>query len=191
MFPIIGFGQIDVPIQNTSTDDNVKYRLFATKNIYTFLGLNTSTGTIWQVHWGTDGHKSRYEVYLNKNNLAKEPEDIIEYQTEKYKEDSAYWVKRKEEWHKRKSDTTLTEEDNPTDEELDRWLKPKPLEESINLALKNSPKAQNGRFFLYPTKNIYNFILLDQIDGRTWQVQWSYDENKRIIVPIGGSSIQN
>jgi len=31
----------------------------------------------------------------------------------------------------------------------------------------------NGRFTLYPTQNIYNFILLDQIDGRTWQVQWS------------------
>ena len=30
-----------------------------------------------------------------------------------------------------------------------------------------------GRFTLYPTQNHYTFILLDQIDGRTWQVQWS------------------
>jgi hypothetical protein len=29
-----------------------------------------------------------------------------------------------------------------------------------------------GRFTLYPTKNFYNYILLDQIDGREWQVQW-------------------
>lgn len=29
-----------------------------------------------------------------------------------------------------------------------------------------------GRFTLYPTLNIYTFILLDQEDGRTWQVQW-------------------
>ena len=193
MFPLLCFGQIDVPIQNTSTDDNVKYRLFATKNIYTFLGLNTSDGRIWQLHWGTDGSKSRYEVSLNKNKLAKKPEDIIEYQTEKYKEDSAYWEERKEDWYKKKSDTTLTEEDfyYKTEEDLAYWYKPKPLEESINLALKNSTKAQNGRFFLYPTENIYNFILLDQIDGRTWQVQWNYDDNKRIIFPIGGTSIQD
>ncbi len=32
---------------------------------------------------------------------------------------------------------------------------------------------RNGRFFLYPTTNIYNFILVDQIDGRTCQVQWN------------------
>ena len=30
-----------------------------------------------------------------------------------------------------------------------------------------------GRFTLYPTKNMYNFILLDQDTGKTWQVQWS------------------
>lgn len=30
-----------------------------------------------------------------------------------------------------------------------------------------------GRFTLYPTKNVFNFILLDQDAGKTWQVQWS------------------
>ena len=29
-----------------------------------------------------------------------------------------------------------------------------------------------GRFALEPTQNIWNFILLDTSDGRTWQVQW-------------------
>ena len=45
-------------------------------------------------------------------------------------------------------------------------------------------KKVNGRFELYPTQNIYNFILLDQIDGRTWQVQWALDEENRGIFPI-------
>lgn len=36
-----------------------------------------------------------------------------------------------------------------------------------------------GRFTLYPTKNTYNFILLDQIDGRCWQVQWNLEPEKR------------
>ncbi len=43
-----------------------------------------------------------------------------------------------------------------------------------------------GRFTLYPTTNIYNFILHDQIDGKSWQVQWNYDVEKRFVVPIGG-----
>lgn len=45
-------------------------------------------------------------------------------------------------------------------------------------------KKVNGRFELYSTQNIYNFILLDRIDGKTWQVQWSFDETYRAIVPI-------
>lgn len=42
----------------------------------------------------------------------------------------------------------------------------------------------NGRFILYPTTNNYNFIMLDQINGKTYQVQWSQEPDKRIIVPI-------
>ena len=41
--------------------------------------------------------------------------------------------------------------------------------------------AKPGRFFLYPTENTFNFILLDQIDGRVWQVQWNIDKDKRGI----------
>lgn len=45
-------------------------------------------------------------------------------------------------------------------------------------------KKVNGRFELYSTQNIYNFILLDKIDGKVWQVQWSFDEENRAVVPI-------
>lgn len=51
-------------------------------------------------------------------------------------------------------------------------------------ALVSTEKEMNGRFKLYPTKNIYTFILLDQIDGNTWQVQWSFNENQRMVIPI-------
>ena len=40
----------------------------------------------------------------------------------------------------------------------------------------------NGRFTLYPTSNMYTFLLLDTIDGRVWQVQWSTDDHNRGIV---------
>ena len=45
-------------------------------------------------------------------------------------------------------------------------------------------KSVNGRFELYSTQNIYNFILLDRINGKAWQVQWSFDEEKRAVIPI-------
>lgn len=30
----------------------------------------------------------------------------------------------------------------------------------------------SGSFELYPTKNMYQFILIDKTDGRMWHVQW-------------------
>ena len=43
---------------------------------------------------------------------------------------------------------------------------------------------ENDRFTLYSTQNIYNFILLDQLDGQMWQVQWSLETTNRSIAPI-------
>ena len=36
----------------------------------------------------------------------------------------------------------------------------------------NNYSFPSGRFTLIPTENIWTFILLDQVDGRTWYVQW-------------------
>ena len=52
------------------------------------------------------------------------------------------------------------------------------------LPLVNKDKEINGRFTLYPTENIYNFLLLDQIDGKVYQVQWSMDAKNRGVIPI-------
>lgn len=41
-----------------------------------------------------------------------------------------------------------------------------------------------NRFELYPTKNTHNFILLDKVDGRVWQVQWSFEEEERMVLRI-------
>ncbi len=47
-----------------------------------------------------------------------------------------------------------------------------------------SEMEMNGRFTLYPTENIWTFILLDQVEGSTWQVQWSNEEEKRGVFRI-------
>ena len=39
----------------------------------------------------------------------------------------------------------------------------------------------SGSFELYPTKNMYQFILLDKTNGRKWHVQWGMKRSKRWI----------
>ena len=59
------------------------------------------------------------------------------------------------------------------------------FETNLNLIpLISKDKEVNDRFTLYPTHNIFTFILLDQIEGKIWQIQWSTDPEKRGIVPI-------
>ena len=113
---IMAFGQNNsgAPIQNISTDSDVVYRLFSTRNMYTFIKLDTRNGQMWQVQWSNES-KSRFV-------------------------------------------TTLSD-----------------------IPLVNKEEEKNGRFFLNPTTNIYNFILIDQIDGRTWQVQWGEKEDRMLI----------
>jgi hypothetical protein len=52
------------------------------------------------------------------------------------------------------------------------------------LPLVSKDDEVNERFTLYSTQNIYTFILLDQLNGKTWQVQWSIDPKKRSLIPI-------
>lgn len=57
----------------------------------------------------------------------------------------------------------------------------------INLRsfLPEGQKPKNGRFTLYPTHNMYNFMLLDREEATVWQLQWSLKpENRGIINTI-------
>ena len=50
--------------------------------------------------------------------------------------------------------------------------------------LNSSPLVEtemDNRFTLCPTQNVRIFILLDQIDGKSWQVQWSQDKYEHRI----------
>jgi hypothetical protein len=52
------------------------------------------------------------------------------------------------------------------------------------IGLSSSDKEEINRFALYPTQNFFSFILIDQLDGRTWQVQWAIEPENRGIFPI-------
>lgn len=41
-----------------------------------------------------------------------------------------------------------------------------------------------GRFELYPTQNMYNFLLLDKTSGMVAQIQWDLDADNRGLVRI-------
>ena len=101
-------------VQNTNT---ATHRLFSTKNVWTFIKLNTRNGQMWQVQFSIEGD-NRLVTNLNSQ------------------------------------------------------------------ALISKDKEVDGRFTLYPTHNFYTFILLDQVDGKTWQVQWSTDTSNRGIILI-------
>ncbi len=59
------------------------------------------------------------------------------------------------------------------------------FESSLSLVeLVEKNEEFDNRFTLYKTQNTWTFILLDQIDGRTWQVQWSTEYDERVVIPI-------
>ena len=61
-------------------------------------------------------------------------------------------------------------------------------ENRLARTINETPLANDGkpgRFTLYPTENIYNFMLLDQDTGLVWQVQWSLEAKQRLIILIG------
>ena len=96
------------------------YELFETRNVWTFIKLDTRNGKMTQVHYALDSESYRGEVELNTKSLIK-------------------------------------------------------------------GEGKPGRFTLYPTQNMFNFILLDKVSGSTYQVQWSMKEDTRMVVPIGES----
>ena len=159
-----------IPLASFGQEDIERYKVYETTNLYTSLLLDTATGQIWQLQIGLTkaGSKSsksdvaQLKTVLSDTEYAESVEELTEYHNERMK----YW----EEEYNSKPDSIVSAEDKA-------YWKPYTLEQTIE----NRDVAQNGRFKLYPTGNMYNFIMVDVIDGRTWQVQWNTDENKRIV----------
>ncbi len=57
------------------------------------------------------------------------------------------------------------------------------IEVPVNTAsLVSEGREKKDRFKLQPTHNMYNFLLLDQVTGQVWQVQWHIEPEKRGII---------
>lgn len=58
------------------------------------------------------------------------------------------------------------------------------------IPLAKGENATVGRFTLYPTDNMWNFLLIDQIDGRVWQCQFGTEDGRQMILPIEDITIK-
>ena len=56
-----------------------------------------------------------------------------------------------------------------------------PIEYGFSVGVILESIGWDGRFELYPTKNMYTFILLDTGTGNTYQVQWGTDSDHRFM----------
>ena len=61
--------------------------------------------------------------------------------------------------------------------------------DAMQVAIESLPliwpsESHPGRFALYPTKNMYTFILLDTDTGEVYQVQWNTEPKKRFRMKI-------
>ena len=95
-----------------------RYKMYPTQNINILLKLDTATGRVWMVQYGT-GDNIGLSVPVDDSSL------------------------------------------------LYSW-----------------DTIRAGRFELYPTQNMYNFILLDTQMGFTYQIQWHVDPDSRMRVRI-------
>ncbi len=150
-----------IPLVSFSQEDIERYKVYETTNIYTSLLLDSATGKIWQLQIGLPD-TDQLKTVLSDDVKAWTVEDL----TEKHNDNMKEW----EEEYNSKPDSIVTAEDKA-------YWKPT----TLDYKLENWRIAQNGRFKLYPTGNMYNYIMVDVIDGRTWQVQWSTKENERIV----------
>jgi hypothetical protein len=62
--------------------------------------------------------------------------------------------------------------------------KDKRFKKVLNDIVLNNNEQVNGRWKLYPTQNMYQFLLVDVMFGNVIQIQWSTEENGRFIIGV-------
>ena len=100
--------QIQFNAVNHESNSSIRYKLYPTFNMWTYLKLDTQTGRVTMLQFSTNGIEDEGEIYVGV-----------------------------------------------------------PMEVYVG------NEAVNGRYELYPTTNMWTFLMIDQKNGNTYHIQWS------------------
>ena len=103
--------QIQFNAVNHETSSTLRYKLYPTFNMWTYLKLDTQTGRVTMLQYSTKGIENEGEVYIG-----------------------------------------------------------------VPMEVYAGDEAVNGRYELYPTTNMWTFLMIDQINGNTYHIQWSNEK---------------
>lgn len=98
---------------NHETGSSLRYKLYPTFNMWTYLKLDTRTGRVTMLFFSVDNPNDEGEIYIG-----------------------------------------------------------------IPMETYAGNEAINGRYELYPTTNLWTFLMIDQINGNTYHIQWSNKDLK-------------
>ncbi|WP_289202817.1 hypothetical protein [Bacteroides acidifaciens] len=60
-----------------------------------------------------------------------------------------------------------------------QWSLDTDKEGSVSINNEDLSWSSGSLFELYPTQNMYQFLLLDKTNGRAWHVQWGMKDKER------------
>ena len=149
------------------------YKFYSTKNIHNQLRLNTKTGEVQQVQDDGQAWNINYAV---------------EYYGEK--ENRFCLTETQNMWNFILLDTytgkTWQVQFSTKGEE---YMFAEPIN-AYSLAYPSESSVWTNRFKIFPTKNMWNFILLDSYNGRLWQVQYSTENFDNLMcIPINNTAL--
>ena len=105
--------QIKFKDVNHETGSSLRYKLYPTFNMWTYLKLDTRTGRVTMLFFSVDNPNDEGEIYVG-----------------------------------------------------------------IPMEVYTGNEAINGRYELYPPTNLWTFLMIDQINGNTYHIQWSNKDLK-------------
>ena len=63
----------------------------------------------------------------------------------------------------------------------DQYRKNWPIDSESGFVIYSGRKQPIGRYKLYPTQNMWTFLMQDVFDGHTYMVQWGFEKEDRFI----------
>lgn len=147
------------------------YRILPTVNMSYFIKLNTRNGQMWHIKF--DQRKTnQLETPLSNFSLVEKQNEVDNRFILYPSRDRRYFL--------------LLDQINGKIWQVN-WDE-RPEKNNIlpinNSSLIEKENTMDNRFTLYLTRNSWNFILLDKINGNLWQINWSSKPGKSEIIPI-------